>query len=105
MENFSGWSNKAIKHELPNLDEFDRTRVEFELKLRKGQGMYEREPEQEEQPALPDMELVDIIEGMGPEERIEHKRRWLAEISDREMLCRMVDDANHAEGLDIEILY
>ena len=58
-----------------------------------------------EQPALPDMELVNIIESMHPEERIEHKRRWLAEISDREMLCRMVDDANHAEGLDIEIIY
>ena len=105
MENFSGWSNKAIEHELPNLDEFDRTRAEFELKLRQGQGMYEREPKQEEQPALPDMELVNMIESMHPEERIENKRRWLAEISDREMLCRMVDDANHAEGLDIEIIY
>ena len=105
MENFSGWSNKALKHELSNLDEFDRTRVEFELKLRKGQGMYEREPEQEEQPALPDMELVDFIERMTPEERIEHKRRYLSEISDREQLCRMIDDTNDAEGVDVTIIY
>ena len=105
MENLSGWSNKAIKHELPSLDEFDRTRVEFELKLRKGQGMYEREPEQEEQPALPDMELVDFIERMTPEERIEHKRRYLSEISDREALCRMIDDANEMEGVDVSIIY
>lgn len=59
----------------------------------------------EEQPALPDMELVNIIEGMSPEERIENKRRWLSEISDREMLCRMVDDANEAEGADVTIIY
>lgn len=59
----------------------------------------------ERQEALPDMELVDIIEGMSPEERIEHKRRWLSEISDREMLCRMVDDANDAEGADVSIIY
>ena len=105
MENFSGWSNKAIKYELPYLDEFDRTRAEFELKLRQGQGMCERESRQEEQPALPDMELVNIIEGMSADERIQNKRRWLAEISDREMLCRMVDDANAAEGIEVEILY
>ncbi len=60
---------------------------------------------QETEPALPDMELVDIIEGMSPEERIKHKRRWLSEISDREMLCRMVDDANAAEGADVTIIY
>ena len=67
--------------------------------------MSEYAKRQDEEPALPDMELVNVIESMHPEERIEHKRRWLAEISDREMLCRMVDDANHAEGLDIEIIY
>ena len=67
--------------------------------------MSEYTKRQEEAPALPDMELVNIIEGMSQEERIENKRRWLAEISDREMLCRMVDDANHAEGLDVEIIY
>ena len=60
---------------------------------------------QEAEPALPDMELVNIIEGMSPEERTEHKRRWLSEISDREMLCRMVDDANAAEGADVHIIY
>ena len=57
------------------------------------------------QEALPDMELVNFIERMSPEERIEHKRRWLSEISDREMLCRMVDDTNAAEGVDVEIIY
>lgn len=55
------------------------------------------------QPALPGMELVNIIEGMSPEERIEHKRRWLSEISDRQILCRMVDDANKADRLDLEL--
>ena len=105
MENFSGWSNKAIKHELPYLDEFDMTRAELELKLRQGNGMYEGEPKQEEQPALPDMELVNFIERMTPEERIEHKRRYLSEISDREQLCRMIDDANDAEGVDVTIIY
>lgn len=55
------------------------------------------------QPALPDMELVNIIRNMPPEERMENKRRWLSEISDREILCRMVDDANRADGLDLEL--
>nr|DAO73108.1 MAG TPA: hypothetical protein [Caudoviricetes sp.] len=55
------------------------------------------------QPALPDMELVNIIRNMPPEERMENKRRWLDEISDREILCRMVDDANKADGLDLEL--
>ena len=60
---------------------------------------------QETEQALPDMELVNIIEGMSPDERIQNKRRWLAEISDREMLCQMVDDANAADGVEVEILY
>lgn len=55
------------------------------------------------QPALPGMELVNIIRNMPPEERMENKRRWLSEISDREILCRMVDDANKADGLDLEL--
>lgn len=55
------------------------------------------------QPALPDMELVNIIRNMPPEERMENKRRWLSEISDREILCRMVDDANKDDGLDLEL--
>lgn len=54
------------------------------------------------QPALPDMELVNIIRNMPPEERMENKRRWLDEISECEMLCRLVDDANKADGLDLE---
>ena len=55
------------------------------------------------QPALPDMELVNVIRNMPPEERMENKRRWLDEISEREMLCRLVDDANKADGLDLEL--
>mgnify|MGYP000082234017 FL=1 len=55
------------------------------------------------QPALPDMELVNIIRNMPTEERMENKRRWLDEISEREMLCRLVDDANKADGLDLEL--
>lgn len=55
------------------------------------------------QPALPDMELVNIIRNMPPEERMENKRRWLDEIPEREMLCRLVDDANKADGLDLEL--
>ena len=58
-----------------------------------------------EQAALPDMELIQYIENMPAAERIAHKRKWLAEISDREMLCRMVDDANAAEGVDVQIIY
>lgn len=66
----------------------------------------ERLHNEEEQPALPDMELVQLVEGMTQEQRVEAKRRWLAEISDREMLIRMVDDAQAAEGLaDLEIIY
>lgn len=65
-----------------------------------------RQDDQFEEPALPDMELINFIEALTPEQRVEHKRQWLSEISDREMLCRLVDDANHAEGLgDIEIIY
>lgn len=58
-----------------------------------------------EQPALPDMELTKYIEGMSPNERIQHKRLWLSQISDREMLCRLVDDANAAEGINVEIIF
>jgi len=60
---------------------------------------------QEEQPALPDMELVQYIDNMTELERIAHKRLWLSQISDREMLCRMVDDANAGKGIDISIIY
>lgn len=62
-------------------------------------------PHNERQPALPNMELIDIIESMTVEQRIEYKRQLLSEISDREMLCRMVDDANDAEGADIAIIH
>lgn len=62
----------------------------------------EHEPDQ---PALPDMELVSIIEQMSPEDRIHNKRRALQEISDREMLIRLIDDANAAEGIDVTIIY
>lgn len=55
---------------------------------------------QEEQPALPDMELINIIEGMHPEERMQLKRSALDKISECESLCRMVDDAFAGEGLE-----
>lgn len=57
----------------------------------------------EVQSPLPDMELVNIIRDMPPEERMDNKRRWLDEISEREMLCRLADDANKADGLDLEL--
>lgn len=59
----------------------------------------------EPQPALPDMELVEYIDNMTELERMAHKRLWLSQISDREMLCRMVDDANANEGVDVSIFY
>lgn len=59
----------------------------------------------EQEPALPDMELIDVVEGMSAEERVQNKRRWLSEISDREMLCNLVDRVNEAEGLEVDIIY
>lgn len=56
-------------------------------------------------PPLPDMEIVNFIERMSVEERIESKRRYLSEISDREMLCRMIDEVNDAEGVDVQTIY
>ena len=58
-----------------------------------------------EQPALPDMDLINIIEGMTPDQRIQEKRRLLAEISDREKLCNLIDRVNDAEGINVEIIY
>lgn len=58
-----------------------------------------------EQPALPDMELVQMIEGLAPEARLELKRHVLEKISDGEQVCRLIDDINHSEGLDAEIIY
>lgn len=66
--------------------------------------MEQKDPH-EPQPALPDLELLEYIEGMSVEERLHHKRLWLSQISDREMLCRMVDDANAGEGIDVSIIY
>lgn len=63
----------------------------------------EKEPKTE--PALPDMELVSIIENMTADERKDNKRRLLDEISDREALCRMIDDANEGEGIEVELIY
>lgn len=56
------------------------------------------------QEALPDMEIIDFIERMSVEDRLEHKARYLSEISDREQLCRMIDDANEVEGADISMI-
>ena len=57
------------------------------------------------QEALPNMELVDIVEGMSPEQRIEYKRQLLAQISDRESLCNLIDTVNESEGIDVTIIY
>ncbi len=68
----------------------------------------QRQDDQFEQPqaALPDMELVQLIEGMSQEERVELKRQCLDKISNCEMVARMIDDANAAEGLaDVEIIH
>ena len=68
--------------------------------------MEQGQERQEEQPALPDMELINFIEGMSAEERVDFKRRMLAEISDRESLCNLVDQVFAGEGLETpEILY
>lgn len=66
--------------------------------------MSEREQSQE-QPALPDMELINFIEAMSPEQRIAEKRRLLSEISDRESLCNLIDQVNEAEGANVTIIY
>lgn len=52
-----------------------------------------------EQEAFPGMEVLDMIEAMTIDERLEHKQRYLSEISDREALCRMIDEANDMEGM------
>lgn len=66
--------------------------------------MSEREQSQE-QPALPDMELINFIEAMTPDQRVQEKRRLLSEISDRESLCNLIDQVNDAEGIDVTIIY
>lgn len=58
-----------------------------------------------EQPALPDMELINIIQEMSPHDRIVNKRRALQEISDREQLIRMIDEANAIDGVNVTIIY
>ena len=58
----------------------------------------------EEQPALPDMELINIVEGMSPEQRLDYKRQLLEQISDRETLVHLINDVNAAEGCDVEII-
>ena len=58
-----------------------------------------------EQPALPDMELSDVIKNMTPDQRIQEKRRLLSEISDREILCNIIDKVNDAEGIDVELIH
>lgn len=62
-------------------------------------------PDKGDQPALPGMDLVNIIEGMTPDQRIQEKRRLLAEISDREALCNLIDRVNDAEGINVEIIH
>ena len=57
-----------------------------------------------EQPVLPDMELSDVIKNMTPDQRIQEKRRLLSEISDREILCNIIDKVNDAEGINVELI-
>ena len=52
------------------------------------------------EPALPDMELINVIEGMSFSQRVAEKRRLLSEISDRETLVNIINDVNQAEGKD-----
>ena len=60
----------------------------------------------QEQPALPDMELVNFIEAMSIEDRINEKRRLLSEISDRESLVNLINEVNEAEGKgNVDIIY
>lgn len=60
----------------------------------------------DEQPALPDMELVNFIEAMSMEDRTKEKRRLLSEISDRESLVHLINDVNDAEGKgNVDIIY
>lgn len=61
--------------------------------------------EQFEQDALPGMEILELIEGMTPENRIEYKRQLLDQISDRETLVHAINRVNEAEGIDVEIIY
>lgn len=104
MENFHRWSTEALAHGIASMDEVDKTRAQFELKLRRGNGMSEFLSEQGEQPALPDMELANIIEGLKPEQRIAEKQRLLSEISDRELVINVINQVNDAEGIEVEEL-
>lgn len=54
----------------------------------------------EPQEALPGMELNDIIERMLPEERAMYKQKLLDEITDREKLVWLINEANHVEGIE-----
>lgn len=67
--------------------------------------MAERMRGRTEEPALPDMELINIVEGMSPDERIQEKRRLLQEISDRESLVHLINEVNDVEGIDVTIIY
>lgn len=59
-----------------------------------------------DEPALPDMELNNMVERMTMAERVQEKRRLLSEISDREALVHLINDVNAAEGKDnVDIIY
>lgn len=62
----------------------------------------EHNPNQE---PFPEMELVQLFENMTPDERVRHKRQMLREISDREMVVRIIDEVNKQEGIDVTIIY
>ena len=57
-----------------------------------------------DQPSLPELDPFTIIAHMDPQERAELRTRYLNEISDREYLVRLVNEANDAEGIDITII-
>ena len=57
------------------------------------------------QEPLPGMEILELIEAMTPENRVEYKRQLLDQISDRETLVHAINRVNEAEGIDVEIIY
>lgn len=44
------------------------------------------------------------IDEMTIDERIQQKRQWLSDISDLEMLCRLVDQANAADCVEVDLV-
>lgn len=49
-------------------------------------------------------EATQAIEEMTIEERVQWKRQWLSDISDLEMLCRLVDEANASDCVEVDLI-